>query len=127
MGFQQKYFSELVPKKGLEPPHPCEYMDLTHARLPIPPLRHDRIQRDYLDRQQRLVYKSRGRCQTMTRASAKAHDQVERFPGSAEALLPPHQCGGSHQAEGSNGLEAPVRQLLPVAPGDSDRDPPWFQ
>ena len=31
---------KLVPKKGLEPPHPCEYMDLNHARLPIPPLRH---------------------------------------------------------------------------------------
>jgi hypothetical protein len=29
----------VVPKKGLEPPHPCEYMDLNHARLPIPPLR----------------------------------------------------------------------------------------
>jgi hypothetical protein len=29
----------LVPKKGLEPSHPCEYMDLNHARLPIPPLR----------------------------------------------------------------------------------------
>src|SRR6476661_5475990 len=29
----------LVPKGGLEPPHPCEYMDLNHARLPIPPLR----------------------------------------------------------------------------------------
>ena len=27
----------LVPKKGLEPPHPCGYMDLNHARLPIPP------------------------------------------------------------------------------------------
>jgi hypothetical protein len=49
----------LVPKKGLEPPHPCEYMDLNHARLPIPPLRHDTIQRDRLDRQQPLVYKSR--------------------------------------------------------------------
>src|SRR5271166_2375147 len=31
----------LVPKKGLEPPHPCEYVDLNHARLPIPPLRHN--------------------------------------------------------------------------------------
>ena len=30
----------LVPKKGLEPPHPCEYMDLNHARLPIPPRWH---------------------------------------------------------------------------------------
>jgi hypothetical protein len=30
---------EMVPKKGLEPPHPCEYVDLNHARLPIPPLR----------------------------------------------------------------------------------------
>src|SRR5580698_10241905 len=27
----------LVPSKGLEPPHPCGYMDLNHARLPIPP------------------------------------------------------------------------------------------
>src|SRR5579863_4065521 len=33
-------FGNLVPKKGLEPPHPCEYVDLNHARLPIPPLRH---------------------------------------------------------------------------------------
>jgi hypothetical protein len=32
---------DLVPKGGLEPPHPCEYMDLNHARLPIPPLRRD--------------------------------------------------------------------------------------
>ena len=31
--------SIVVPKKGLEPPHPCGYMDLNHARLPIPPLR----------------------------------------------------------------------------------------
>jgi hypothetical protein len=31
----------MVPKKGLEPPHPCGYMDLNHARLPIPPLRHE--------------------------------------------------------------------------------------
>jgi hypothetical protein len=53
-----------VPKKGLEPPHPCEYMDLNHARLPIPPLRHDTIQREQLDRQQALVYKSGPRCQT---------------------------------------------------------------
>jgi hypothetical protein len=29
----------LVPKGGLEPPHPCEYTDLNRARLPIPPLR----------------------------------------------------------------------------------------
>ena len=35
--------SVLVPKRGLEPPHPCEYMDLNHARLPIPPLRHSSI------------------------------------------------------------------------------------
>ena len=28
---------QLVPSKGLEPPHPCGYMDLNHARLPIPP------------------------------------------------------------------------------------------
>jgi hypothetical protein len=35
----QIVYFHLVPKKGLEPPHPCEYMDLNHARLPIPPLR----------------------------------------------------------------------------------------
>ena len=29
--------SSLVPSKGLEPPHRCRYMDLNHARLPIPP------------------------------------------------------------------------------------------
>ena len=29
----------LMPKRGLEPPHPCEYMTLNHARVPIPPLR----------------------------------------------------------------------------------------
>ena len=33
----QKNDESLVPSKGLEPPHPCEYMDLNHARLPIPP------------------------------------------------------------------------------------------
>src|SRR3984885_14322840 len=34
-----KGFEELVlvPSKGLEPPHRCRYMDLNHARLPIPP------------------------------------------------------------------------------------------
>ena len=39
----------MVPKRGLEPPHPCEYMDLNHARLPIPPLRHEvKTGREYL-------------------------------------------------------------------------------
>jgi hypothetical protein len=28
-----------VPKRGLEPPLPCENVDLNHARLPIPPFR----------------------------------------------------------------------------------------
>ena len=30
----------LVPKRRLELPHTCVYMNLNHARLPIPPLRH---------------------------------------------------------------------------------------
>jgi hypothetical protein len=30
----------VVRMRGLEPPHPCEYMDLNHARLPIPPHPH---------------------------------------------------------------------------------------
>ena len=31
---------KLVPKRGLEPPHPDGYYTLNVARLPIPPLRH---------------------------------------------------------------------------------------
>ncbi len=31
--------SEMVPKRGLEPPQDCSHMNLNHARLPIPPLR----------------------------------------------------------------------------------------
>ncbi len=45
----------MVPKGGLEPPHPCEYMDLNHARLPIPPLR----QRAHSKQRKRLEYRSR--------------------------------------------------------------------
>src|SRR5258708_5173690 len=37
MPFLAVFKKKLVPKKGLEPPHPCGYMDLNHARLPIPP------------------------------------------------------------------------------------------
>ena len=33
------FLNLLVPKRGLEPPHPCEYLDLNQARLPIPPFR----------------------------------------------------------------------------------------
>ena len=40
VNLNQYFMRLLVPKKGLEPPHPCEYVDLNHARLPIPPLRH---------------------------------------------------------------------------------------
>src|SRR5207248_10351800 len=40
----------LVPKKGLEPPHPCGYMDLNHARLPIPPLRLEVAGRQAIER-----------------------------------------------------------------------------
>jgi hypothetical protein len=43
-----------VPKKGLEPPHPCEYVDLNHARLPIPPLRHNTQSRRLLPVRQHL-------------------------------------------------------------------------
>jgi len=28
-------FLYMVPKKGLEPPHPCEYVDLNHAPLSL--------------------------------------------------------------------------------------------
>jgi hypothetical protein len=35
--YVEKENERLVPSKGLEPPHRCRYMDLNHARLPIPP------------------------------------------------------------------------------------------
>ena len=58
----QYFVGLLVPKKGLEPPHPCEYVDLNHARLPIPPLRHStQVQRSPLNRQQLRVSQMRDR------------------------------------------------------------------
>ena len=63
------WFNVLVPKKGLEPPHPCGYMDLNHARLPIPPLRQVtsvRGGRDRLDGRDCAIYsyKAGRECQT---------------------------------------------------------------
>src|SRR6478672_3549924 len=57
----------LVPKKGLEPPHPCEYMDLNHARLPIPPLRHGTQVRILLTGSIFESRKSGGACQIQGR------------------------------------------------------------
>src|ERR1700744_5739215 len=55
----------LVPKKGLEPPHPCEYVDLNHARLPIPPLRHmSDAQAECAEQGSNIEFRKRGlRCQ----------------------------------------------------------------
>ncbi len=39
MEWALRYIRTLVPKRGLEPPLPCENVDLNHARLPIPPFR----------------------------------------------------------------------------------------
>ena len=44
-GLQHKVlqvFDYMVPRRGLEPPRGCPHMDLNHARLPIPPPRHER-------------------------------------------------------------------------------------
>jgi hypothetical protein len=60
----------MVPKKGLEPPHPCGYMDLNHARLPIPPLRRVTTcgRRGRLEGRCCAIYsyKARTECQTIT-------------------------------------------------------------
>ena len=45
-------------------------------------------------------------------SSAKAQDQEKGFSSSAEALLPPHECGGSHQAAN---LASSARQFSPGA------------
>ena len=61
----------LVPSKGLEPPHPCGYMDLNHARLPIPPrwqkvirLRGDPCGAPFRREPQLIFYRGVARCQT---------------------------------------------------------------
>ena len=76
--------SLLVPKKGLEPPHPCGYMDLNHARLPIPPLR----QVDYyfarlpcglpVRKNNSLFYRRFGTCQTSSCGTWKLVTQSGR-------------------------------------------------
>src|SRR5208282_4869544 len=60
---------EMVPSKGLEPPHRCRYMDLNHARLPIPPRWQVDSQRQQLEcrrlgRPTLLFYRPFARCQT---------------------------------------------------------------
>src|SRR5271163_286364 len=61
----------LVPSKGLEPPHPCGYMDLNHARLPIPPrwqkvIRYGAAIRSAFRREPQLIfYRGILRCQTL--------------------------------------------------------------
>src|SRR6266699_3512786 len=62
----------MVPKKGLEPPHPCGYMDLNHARLPIPPLRRVTL---------RIVTSLAGRCRGRTILySTDDEGRVKRSP-----------------------------------------------
>ncbi|GEM_PF-3278931 len=46
----------MVPQKGLEPPLPFENMDLNHARLPIPPLRHKEAGPDWQERLRALLF-----------------------------------------------------------------------
>src|SRR5579863_1079324 len=80
-GGKSLILKELVPKKGLEPPHPCEYVDLNHARLPIPPLRHGiRVRRGWPDRQFFKSRKRRGLCQRAT--IVFSHSQIlTHIPG----------------------------------------------
>ncbi len=51
--FQQ--LKSVVPRRGLEPPHPCEYMHLKHARLPIPP---PRLRFGFWNTREREMYRS---------------------------------------------------------------------
>src|SRR6058998_510630 len=82
----------MVPKKGLEPPHPCGYMDLNHARLPIPPLRQvtalrgdrGRLEGRYRDL---YSYKAETECQTVARFAVLArHIQAETFDDKVNAM-----------------------------------------
>jgi hypothetical protein len=85
---------KLVPKKGLEPPHPCGYMDLNHARLPIPPLRPEESCADHAGRQQFLVLQ-RHQTVSITRPMARS-DPPQR--GSLRQKEPPDDPSRSAQA-----------------------------
>lgn len=71
-----------MPGRGLEPPQPCGYMALNHARLPIPPpgLRHsvnDRVAvRDYIVRYRMGLRPS----SSGAGACPKSADHVKTFP-----------------------------------------------
>src|SRR5580698_4897075 len=91
----------LVPSKGLEPPHPCGYMDLNHARLPIPPrwqkvirLRGDPCGAPFRREPQLIFYKGVARCQTFERRAAGLRIQAPEFECSPNAWsaksLPPN-------------------------------------
>jgi uncharacterized protein len=67
----ENYREVLVPKKGLEPPHPCEYMDLNHARLPIPPLRHGKAASETRSSEASSVYRSSLRVATPAEPPAR--------------------------------------------------------
>ena len=86
----------LVPKKGLEPPHPCEYMDLNHARLPIPPLRHGTALK-------RFALK-----QAATLSLANAHRGVKFEENSAGNNSAEEETGKSHRGEGADAIRHPV-------------------
>src|SRR5580698_5763910 len=68
----------MVPSKGLEPPHRCRYMDLNHARLPIPP----RWQLNFCSGSPQplnqedlrfLFYRGEAACQTSARTNSADH------------------------------------------------------
>ncbi len=67
-----------MPSKGLEPPHPCGYMDLNHARLPIPPRWQTAILLGPPARKglQVIFYRGHAACQTTMENSNKLSDDV---------------------------------------------------
>ena len=98
-------FKSLVPKKGLEPPHPCEYMDLNHARLPIPPLRHGYQQIPWKFLVREFTFSPAG-CWTAAVASlAKGAGNVKpcsyQEARTGRRLLPVDCTHTVHQEEGS--------------------------
>src|SRR5262245_46333222 len=90
----QKWLIFLVPKGGLEPPHPCGHMTLNHARLPIPPLRLGWAS---------VMIPSRG----AQSSAARPRDRDQ--PAGAARVLDPRDLRGGARAAG-DGSQVPARR-----------------
>src|SRR6202030_3157284 len=80
----------LVPSKGLEPPHRCRYMDLNHARLPIPPRWQSELQCSGGPKGRRVRKTNTSILQPRQRLSNHQLHRENPKPGARKAEAPPY-------------------------------------